>query len=76
VGCPWAGKEIENPTQTRVWRGLLLVGRGRFSLEVTKGNELLPVDGGKREKQRETLLKCKTSCLADIINSCVTTCEV
>jgi len=23
VGCPWAGKEIENPTQTRVWRGLL-----------------------------------------------------
>jgi hypothetical protein len=22
VGCPWAGKEIENPTQTRVWRGL------------------------------------------------------
>jgi hypothetical protein len=23
VGCPWAGKEIENPTQTHVWRGLL-----------------------------------------------------
>lgn len=25
VGCPWAGKEIENPTQTRVWRGLVVL---------------------------------------------------
>ena len=22
LGNPWAGKEIEYPTQTRVWRGL------------------------------------------------------
>jgi hypothetical protein len=22
VGLPWAGKEMENPTQTHVWRGL------------------------------------------------------
>jgi hypothetical protein len=37
MGYPWAGKEIENPTQTHAWRGLVLAfrlsrGLGRHSI--------------------------------------------
>jgi hypothetical protein len=44
VGCPWAGNEIENPTQTRVWRGLLYtahaVSRDIYT-DITEGFFLL-----------------------------------